>query len=69
MAIVVKKCIKNRWTKKAQCEVYADTKEEVTDDATYEGLPDGYTIAEDSMLKTASLDIAIMQTNGEWKWA
>ena len=68
MAIVVKKCTKNKWTHKAQCEVYADTKGEVTEGATYIGLPEGYTIAEDSILKTASLDIAIMQTNGQWKW-
>lgn len=66
--IVAKEVKENIFTKKAQCTVYADTKEEVVPGALIKNLPEGYEIEEGSALYTAGLEVAIMQSNGEWKW-
>lgn len=66
--IVVKEIKENIFTKKAQCTIYADTKAEVVPGAPIKNMPEGYEIEEGSTLYTASLEVAIMQSNGEWKW-
>ena len=67
--IIVKEIKANTFTKTAECTVYADTKAEVIPGATISNLPDGYTIAAGSQLYTAALDIAVMQSDGTWKWS
>lgn len=67
--IVVKEIQLNRFRNTAFVKAYADTKSEVLADATIEGLPDGITIEEGSALYTANLEVAIMQSNGQWKWS
>lgn len=53
----------------ALCTVYADTKSEVTANATIENLPDDVEIEEGSTLYTADLDVAVMKSDGTWKWS
>lgn len=58
----------NDVTKEVKGEVFADTKDEV-DSATIVGLPEDYTIAMGSIIRTASFDIGSMKSDGSWGWA
>ena len=51
-----------------QIEAFADTKEEVTDGATFVGLPEGATIEMGSSIITANLEIAFKKSDGTWNW-
>lgn len=48
--------------------LYADTKEEVTPNATIDGLPDGATIEPGSTVYTAALEVGVYQSDGTVKW-
>ena len=48
--------------------LFADTKEEVTDGMQVQGLPEGYSIAAESTVFTASGDYAIRKSDGTWSW-
>jgi len=48
--------------------LFADTKEEVTPNATIEGLPENATIEMGSSVMTASGELAFMKSNGSWNW-
>lgn len=57
--------------KMVDANLFADTKNEVTDDLTGEdidGLEDDAIIDMGSFVMTASAEYAYMQSNGEWKW-
>ena len=58
----------NPGTMEADVFLMSDTKAEVTSAATIVGMPKGYTIAPFSKLMTASKELAIMQSDGTWKW-
>lgn len=47
---------------------FADTKEEVTPDAVFIGLPEGANIEMGSKVKTAKGELAYMMSTGEWNW-
>ena len=47
---------------------FSDTKDEVTSDATFIGLPDGASIEMGSSVMTASGELAFMKSNGQWNW-
>lgn len=49
-------------------EAFADTKEEVVPGATFVGLPKNAKIEMGSVVRTADLDIAYMQSTGNWHW-
>lgn len=49
-------------------EAFADTKEEVTSDAEFVGMPDGGTIDAGSSIITANGDIALSKSDGTWNW-
>lgn len=69
MAIRVQK-LENRDpdTNSYYIEAFADTKNEVTPDATFEGLPEGATIEMSSSLITANGEVAFMKSDGQWNW-
>lgn len=50
-------------------EAFADTKEEVTPNAKFEGLPAGAKIEMGSTVLTASGELAFMKSDGTWNWA
>lgn len=57
--------------KMVDASLFADTKNEVTDDLTGEdidGLEDDVIIDMGSFVMTASAEYAYMQSNGKWKW-
>lgn len=57
--------------KMVDASLFADTKNEVTDDLTGEdidGLEDDAIIDFGSFVNTASAEYAYMQSNGKWKW-
>lgn len=47
---------------------FADTKEEVTSSATFEGLPEGAKIEIGSSVLTAKGEVAFMKSDGTWSW-
>lgn len=47
---------------------FSDTKEEVTSDAVFIGLPEGATIEMGSAVMTASGELAFMKSDGTWNW-
>lgn len=49
-------------------KAFADTKEEVTSDAVFVGLPEGASIEMGSSVITASGEIAFMKSDGSWNW-
>lgn len=59
----------NNEIRKYDVDLYADTKSEVTPGASIKGLPTDAQIAEGSTIYTAALDVAVMQSNGTWKWS
>ena len=48
--------------------LFADTKGEVTPNATIEGLPENATIEMGSSVITASGELAFMKSDGTWNW-
>lgn len=54
--------------KKAMVSLFADTKNEVTADASIVGLPDGYAVDFGSSCITADGDIGFMKSNNTWNW-
>ena len=48
--------------------VFADTKEEVSDDMEIEGIPKGKVISYGSSLITANGDIAFLKSDGTWNF-
>ena len=57
--------------KMVDASLFADTKNEVTDNLTGEnidGLEDDVIIDMGSFIMTASVEYAYMQSNGKWKW-
>ena len=58
----------NPGTMEADVFLMADTKEEVTSNATIIGMPDGYKIAPFSKCMTKKKELAIIGSDGEWDW-
>lgn len=57
--------------KMVDASLFADTKNEVTDNLTgedVEGIEDDAIIDMGSFVMTASAEYAYMQSNGKWKW-
>lgn len=50
------------------CDIIADTKTEVTDNASVTGLSESAVIALGSTVLTADGHFAIRNSSGEWKW-
>ena len=55
-------------TMKAVVKLFADAKEDITDDMTIEGMPEGYSLDAESWVITAEGDIGILNSAGEWNW-
>ena len=55
-------------TMKATVKLFADAKEDITDDMEIEGMPSGYTLDAESWVITAEGDIGILKSTGEWNW-
>lgn len=66
--ILVQECSLNPGTNEAKISAFADTKEEVTEDATFVGLPKDVTIAPGSMILTANADVAFRRSDSTWNW-
>lgn len=49
-------------------QLYADSKNDISDGMTIEGLPEDYEIEWGSEVITADGDIGQLKSNGEWKW-
>lgn len=47
---------------------FADTKDEVTNDAEFIGLPEGAEIEMGSSVMTASGEMAFRKSDGTWNW-
>ena len=47
---------------------FADTKNEVTPDAEFIGLPKGASIEMGSSIMTSSGELAFMKSDGNWNW-
>lgn len=58
----------NDTTKHATVSLFADTKQEVTSDATIVGLPANTTIEQGSNVITAGGEVAFMKSDGSWNW-
>lgn len=48
--------------------LFADAKEDVTDDMTIIDMPDGYTLDAESTIFSADGNYAVLNTNGTWNW-
>ena len=48
--------------------LFADAKEDITDDMTVIDLPEGYTLDTESYVITAAGDIGILDSTGTWNW-
>lgn len=55
--------------RKYDVDLYSDTKSEVTPGAPIKGLPADAQIVEGSTIYTASLDVGVMKSDGNWKWS
>lgn len=66
--IVVQKLELNPANNTAKASLFADTKSEVTSEATIEGLPDGYALSIGSSVMTAAAEIAFLKSDGTWSW-
>lgn len=53
---------------KAVVKLFADAKEDITDNMTIEGMPDGYSLDAESWVITAEGDIGILKSTGVWNW-
>lgn len=53
---------------KVQVKAFADTKEEVTAEATFVGLPDGFVMMPESRVVTAAGEVALLKSDGTWSW-
>ena len=53
---------------KADVVLFADSKEDVTDEMVVVGLPEGVEPAFGSSVVTASGDIAFLKSDGTWNW-
>lgn len=60
---------KNQFNKTADCQCYADTKADANSGNAPEGLPEGYTIAPGSIVRTGSWEVGTMKSDGTWGWA
>ena len=69
MAYKVLSATTNNFTKKADCECYADTKAEANSGERPIGLPDGYEIEVGSIVRTGAWDVGTMQSDGTWGWS
>lgn len=54
--------------KEVLCELFADTRAEVTSDMEVVGLAKGFAFAHGSSVMTADGQVAFMKSNGEWNW-
>ena len=48
--------------------LFADAKEDVTNEMTVIDMPEGYTLDAESYVITAAGDIGILDTTGTWSW-
>lgn len=55
-------------TMKATVKLFADAKEDITNNMEIEGMPDGYSLDAESWVITSEGDIGILNSTGEWKW-
>jgi len=68
MAISVKEISLNHSTKTANVSLFADTKEEVTDNITVDGVPNDYTLELGSSVMTTNGELAFRKSDGTWNW-
>lgn len=68
MAVKVQSLIEYEQNNEIEVLLFADTKEEVTDDMEIEGIPEGKVISYGSSLITASGDIAFLKSDGTWNF-
>lgn len=68
MAVVVNSIELNHVNKTAKVGLYADSKSEITDGMTIEGVPAGYTLAMMSTAMTPAKDFAFTDSTGHWTW-
>ena len=52
----------------ANVALFADTKSEVAT-AEIKGLPNGYSIAAGSIVRTAAFEVGTLKSDGTWSWA
>ena len=53
---------------KVEGKAFADTKEEVTSEATFVGLPEGYEMVPGSSVVTAKGEVAFLKSDGTFNW-
>jgi len=53
---------------KYMIKAFADTKEEVTSEAEFVGLPEGGELAPGSLVTTAAGEQALLKSDGTWSW-
>ena len=66
--IVVEKQIINKTNRSIKCDLFADEKSDVTDEAVAALFPVGYTVEQGSSVMTAGADMAFMKSDGQWNW-
>jgi len=60
--------VMNTGTMKIVANLYADAKEDVTDNMEVIGIPNGYTLDVESSVMTANGEVAFMKSDGTWNW-
>ena len=68
MAVKVQSLIEYEQNNEIEVLLFADTKEEVSDDMEIEGIPKGKVISYGSSLITANGDIAFLKSDGTWNF-
>ena len=53
---------------KYQVKAFADTKEEVTSEAVFVGLPENGIMMPESRVVTAAGEVALLDSEGNWNW-
>lgn len=68
MAVKVQSLIEYEQNNEIEVLLFADTKEEVSDDMEIDGIPKGKVISYGSSLITANGDIAFLKSDGTWNF-
>lgn len=68
MAVKVQSLVEYEQNNEIEVMLFADTKEEVSDNMEIDGIPDGKTISYGSSLLTANGDIAFLTSDGHWNF-
>lgn len=68
MSVKVQNLIEYEQNNEIEVLLFADTKEEVSDDMQIDGIPKGKVISYGSSLITADGDIAFLKSDGTWNF-